>query len=77
MVGSTVRDGMNVMMMTDTYNTKSICYHSYRAEAFNEQDIFKYGPHGIKLVPYSASKRKWFFRAFVELGQLEWIEVDG
>ena len=42
---------------------------------FDEQDILKYGPHGIKLVPYSPSKRQWYFKASKESEQLEWIEV--
>eukprot|EP01038_Epipyxis_sp_PR26KG_P009412 gene9412-12676_t len=47
----------------------------YIVEAFDEEEIFRYGQYGIKLRSSDVSKRLWLLRTESEEEQQQWIEV--
>jgi hypothetical protein len=53
----------------------SICGAGYSVIAFDQFDTEKYGPHGLKLVPFQPQRRTWVFRAENDQLRSEWLMV--
>jgi hypothetical protein len=53
----------------------SIGGSGYLVSCFDQSDIEKYGPHGLKLIPFQPCRRTWVFRCEDDQLRSDWILV--